>query len=453
MKVLRAGFSQKLDPTISKFVSSAKDDEALIEVDIKGSLAHAKMLHACGLIEKETLDEIIHGLGKVHEFYQNNGSVLEDELEDVHMNVETRLKEIIGGHADHLHTARSRNDQVALDLRLYVLSQANALIEAVSKLMQSIGNCAKKHDQVLIPGYTHMQRAQPVHLSHSLLAFYEMLARDISRLEETIKRAGVSPLGACALAGTSLPIDPKMTTKELGLDATFNNSIDAVLDRDFVMDIHYACTTIAVHLSQMAETLITWMTAEFNFVSLPDNLTTASSLMPQKKNPDGIELVRSKCGLALGELVSVVTILKGLPQGYNRDLQDTKPGVERITEVMLQAVAVMEITFANLKVNEESLAEAVADSGLYATDLLEMLVKKGVPFRQAHSMVSELAKGAGAKGKALDQYSLEEYQSVCPQIDENVYKCFVAKDSVAAKCSPGSTGTKKVAEALAKALA
>lgn len=448
MKVLRAGFKQKLEPAITKFVSSAKDDEALIEVDIKGSAVHAKMLNACGLIDDTTLDKIIHGLEEVLEFYKSNGFQLDEELEDVHMNVESKLKEIIGEYADHLHTARSRNDQVALDLRLSVVETAKKLKEKLKHLQDAIAHSARSNKEAIIPGYTHMQRAQPVHFSHSLLAFYEMLERDQARLDEVIDRAGTSPLGACALAGTSLPINVSMTTKELGFEKSFKNSIDAVLDRDFVMDIHYAMTVISVHCSQMAETLITWMTAEFNFIKLPDNLTTASSLMPQKKNPDGIELVRSKCGIALGELVSVVTILKGLPQGYNRDLQDTKPGVARVAEMMYTALDVMALSFQHLEVNQEALAEAVSDPGLYATDLLEMLVKKGIPFRQAHSMVSELAKGAGAEDTPLNKYSLEQFQAVCDKFDDNVYKCFVAKDSVAAKSSSGSTGTRVVEKAL-----
>ncbi len=448
MKVLRAGFKQKLDPTITKFVSSAKDDEALIEVDIKGSAAHAGMLNACGLIDDETLEKIIHGLDQVLEFYKSNGFKLEEELEDVHMNVEAKLKEIIGDFADHLHTARSRNDQVALDLRLSVVLEAEKLKQKVERLKSAIALSAKANKDAILPGYTHMQRAQPVHFSHSLLAFYEMLERDRARLDEVIERASVSPLGACALAGTSLPIDISLTTRELGFKSSFKNSIDAVLDRDFVMDIHYAMTVISVHLSQMAETLITWMTAEFNFIKLPDNLTTASSLMPQKKNPDGIELVRSKCGIALGELVSVVTILKGLPQGYNRDLQDTKPGVARISELIQTALEVMALSFEHLEVNKSSLDEAVSDPGLFATDLLEMLVKKGVPFRQAHSMVSELAKGSDAENTPLNKYSLKQFQAICDKFDEDVYKCFVAKDSVAAKSSSGSTGTALVAAAL-----
>ena len=444
MKVLRAGFKQKLNPTVSKFVSSAKDDEALIDADIQGSLAHAKMLRSCGLIDDTTLENLIHGLKQVQKFYQDNGYKLDEELEDVHMNVEEKLKEFIGSHSDYLHTARSRNDQVALDLRLFVLQQAKVLNEVIDELKKQIVYCAEKNKDAVMTGYTHLQRAQPILLSHSMLAFYEMLKRDQDRLDDVLKRTMVSPLGGGALAGTSLPIDVNFTQKELGFNQVFANSLDAISDRDFVMDILYACTTIGVHLSQMAESLIIWMTKEFNFVKLPDSLTTASSLMPQKKNPDALELVRSKCGMTIGELVNVVTILKGLPQGYNRDLQDTKPGIRRVTETIKQAIEVMTLTFENLEVNEASLKEAVSDSNLYATDLLEVLVKKGVPFRQAHGMVSGLAK----QTDNLSGYKLEEFQKVCDLFDESVYDCFEAEKSVTDKVSGGSTGIAQVHKAL-----
>lgn len=281
-----------------------------------------------------------------------------------------------------------------------------------------------------------MQRAQPILFSHALLAFHAMLVRDQMRLKETMERSKVSPLGAAALAGTSLPIDVNMTASELGFDKTFSNSLDAISDRDFVLDILYACTTISVHLSQMAETLIIWMTKEFSFINLPDSLTTASSLMPQKKNPDALELVRSKCGLTIGELVNVVTILKGLPQGYNRDLQDTKGGVANVCGVIKEALQVMVLTYENLELNNSNLEEAVSDASLYATDLLEVLVQNGVPFRKAHNIVSTLAK----ESIDLKQEPLETFQKLDNSLDKSIYDCFIPKNSIEKKVSKGSTG-------------
>lgn len=431
MKVLRKGFKQPLNPVVSKFISSARDDQALIDCDIAGSIAHTKMLHSCGLISDQITHHLIHGLKQVKQYYQENNYELDEQFEDVHMNVEVKLKEFIGSDADYLHTARSRNDQVALDMRLFVSREAKKLKTALESLKESILEKASSSKNLAMPGYTHLQKAQPLAVPLVLDSFCEMFSRDQMRLDDVIKRTETSPLGAAALAGTSLPIDVNHTASELQFPAVYSNSLDAISDRDFVMDFLYACTTIGVHLSQVAETLILWFTKEFDFISLPDNLTTASSIMPQKKNPDGIELIRSKAGAPIGELVNVVTILKGLPQGYNRDLQDTKPGIIHVSKTMNQAIEVMAITFEHLQFNETKLEDSVSDAGLYATDLLEYLVKKGVPNRQAHEIVSTLAKTYSN----IDKIPLDEFKKHSESFEQDLYSCFDSKTSIASKIS------------------
>ncbi len=320
MQVLRKAFNQQLDDLVGQFVNSVEADSALVEFDIAGSIAHARMLAVAGLLTEAQRDNIITGLQSVLSETRSGEFTLNPLHEDVHMNVEKRLEQLIGEDALRLHTARSRNDQVALDIRLYVLAQIRSLKEGLEKLQTSLLMCAQQNLHVVMPGYTHMQRAQPVLFAHAMHAFVQMLERDLGRFEDAGKRTSVSPLGAGAQAGTSLPIDPSMTAAYLGLSAVFANSIDAVSDRDFVAEFLFACSLAAIHLSQLAETLVIWGSSEFAFIKFADCVTTGSSLMPQKKNPDPVELVRGKAGTIFGELINVLTTLKGLPLGYNRDL-------------------------------------------------------------------------------------------------------------------------------------
>lgn len=447
MKVLRKGFTQQLDPLVTRFVSSAKDDEALVGFDIQGSLAHAAMLNACGLIDGDIYEAIKSGLEQVEDEFAS-GRELSEELEDVHMNVEERLKEIAFTAGSHLHTARSRNDQVATDMRLLVVDNCKKISSQIAAAQKALVAAAEKHRDAVMPGYTHLQRAQPLLFAHAMLAFFQMLERDRTRFDNARKLSSVSPLGAGALVGTSLPIDPEMSAKTLGFPSVFANSLDAVSDRDFVLDFLYAASTCSIHLSQMAETLILWMTAEFGFIRLPDSLTTASSLMPQKKNPDPLELVRSKSGTIVGELMNVFMILKGLPQGYNRDLQDTKPPITRAFETISGALSVITLVFDNLEVNSAATTAAALDRSLYATDLVEYLVGKGVPFRQAHEIVSVLVKG---EGKPIAELNLDDFKKAAPQFEADVLSKFSPHTSIEAKISPGSTGSRAVCEALEKA--
>jgi|AGTN01.2.fsa_nt_gi argininosuccinate lyase len=449
MKALRKGFQQTLDPKVTSFVSSSKEDHALIEVDIKGSLAHAKMLNQCGLIDEETYKQITVGLAAIMQEFVGSENCLQECYEDVHMNVEERLRELIGEKANYLHTARSRNDQVALDLRLFIVEKTEQILELLDNLQVAIASSANKNSKAVMPGYTHLQRAQPILFAHALMAFHQMIVRDAERFSQNLPRAAVSPLGAGALVGTSLPIDPKSCAELLGLPNVFANSIDAVSDRDFILDFAYAATATGIHLSQIAETLIIWATSEFNFIKLPDSLTTASSLMPQKKNPDVLELVRAKSGTLLGNLVSVFTILKGLPQGYNRDLQETKLNAITTASVIEEALSVMVLVFEGLSIKDESMVEAASDPSLFATDIVEYLVSKGMPFRQAHGVVSVIAKQTE---KPMDLFTLSELKAFCELFDEDYFSCFDPMQSANAKCSEGGTGKAQVEKAVSSAL-
>jgi argininosuccinate lyase len=440
MQVLRKAFNQQLDPQVSEFVNSVDADESLIAVDISGSIAHAAMLTSVGLVTAAQGANIISGLEKIMTEVEEGTFVLNPAFEDVHMNVEKRLEALIGEDALRLHTARSRNDQVALDMRMFVLGQITAVKSLIKFLQTALNTCAKNNEEAVMPGYTHLQRAQPVLFAHAMHAFVAMLERDYGRFDDAVRRTAVSPLGAGAQAGTALPIDPHFTANQLGFPSVFTNSIDAVSDRDFIAEFIFAASLTSVHLSQLAETLIIWASQEFAFISLSDNVTTASSLMPQKKNPDPIELVRGKTGAVFGELISILTTLKGLPLGYNRDLQETKPPAIKVAKDLCSALSVMAVVLTNLTVNQTKMQEAAGDPDMITTDLVEYLVLKGVPFRQAHEQISALANYGKQSGQKLNKLTLEQLKEYGQQFEVDVFDLFNPQVSVAAKCSPGSTG-------------
>jgi argininosuccinate lyase len=450
MQVLRKAFNQQLDEAITRFVGSIDADQALIEVDITGSIAHAKMLEQVGILTTEQSNKIVGGLNQILAAARAGEFLLNPAFEDVHMNVEKKLEQLIGEDALRLHTARSRNDQVALDIRLFVIKQIESVKILIKHLQSSLAQCALKNINVVMPGYTHLQRAQPVLFAHSMHAFLEMLERDYSRFEDAHKRTAVSPLGAGAQAGTSLPISPLKSATNLGLPAVFGNSIDAVSDRDFVAEFLFASSMTAVHLSQLAETLVIWASKEFGFVEFSDCVTTASSLMPQKKNPDPVELVRGKTGTVFGELINVLTTLKGLPLGYNRDLQETKPPAIRVAKELCGALQVMAVAVNNMTVCAETTLNAASDPEMMSTDLVEYLVQKGVPFRQAHEKVSQLVALAKETDVLLSKLPLEEFQKLAPEFLEDVFALFDPTGSVAAKSSQGSTGPELVKTALSE---
>jgi argininosuccinate lyase len=454
MQVLRKAFTQQLDQSVTAFVNSVDADSALIACDIQGSIAHATMLAKQGLLTEAQGQHIVAGLMQILGEYEEGKFILNPVFEDVHMNVEKRLEQIIGEDALRLHTARSRNDQVALDLRLFVLAQIARHNVQIDLLKTALAKCALANIDAVMPGYTHLQRAQPVHFAHALHAFMEMLERDAGRFDDLVKRTAVSPLGAGAQAGSGLAIDPKLSADLLGLPACFANSIDAVCDRDFVAEYLFAATMCSVHLSQMAESFIIWATREFGFVTFSDAVTTASSLMPQKKNPDPVEIVRGKAGGILGELVNVLATLKGLPLGYNRDLQETKPPAIKVSKELGGSLAVMAVVVDSMTVNAEVTHKAASDPDMITTDLVEYLVNKGVPFRQAHEEVSALVGFARETNIPLSNLPLADFQKFSSQFESDCLALFDPQVSVLAKTSPGSTGTALVkAQAIARSKA
>jgi argininosuccinate lyase len=450
MKVLRKGFSRSLNSEVSDFVNCIDDDAELIADDITGSIAHAKMLESVGLLTQEQASRIYAGLEQIYDEWTAGCFTLSAAFEDVHMNIEMRLQELIGADALRLHTARSRNDQVALDLRLYVRRTIGDISEAIANLQAKFVNLAQTHRDVVLPGYTHLQRAQPVLLAHVALSFIAMLDRDKDRLTDTYKRTNISPLGAAALSGTGLPIQPERTAETLGFAEHFANSIDAVTDRDFVVEYLAACSLLSVHISQIAETLILWATTEFGFVTFEDEVTTASSLMPNKKNPDPLELARAKSGAICGDLMNVLIILKSLPVGYNRDLQDVKAPLIRTTKVVRSTLNIMASVLSSTRLNRGAMYSAASDPFLIATDIVEYLVLKNVALRSAHEQVSELIAYCREANKAPNELSLFELKRFAPQIDEDIYNLFDPWSSANNKKSPGGTAAIRVQEAMQK---
>lgn len=448
MRILRRAFDQPLDRLVSRFVASAAEDAVLVEHDIAGSLAHVEMLAAQRIVPARKTRRIAKGLRQILSAYQAGRWRLDPDNEDVHMNVERELERLIGEDAACLHTGRSRNDQVALDLRLHVLTQTRRLSGGVAQLQSAILDAASRHADAIMPGYTHLQRAQPVPFAHVLHAFVEALSRDADRLTDASKRAAFSPLGAAALAGSSLPLDPIRSAGAAGLRDVFRNSLDAVSDRDFVAEFLFCASLLSVHLSQMAECVILWTTREFGFVRLPDRLTTGSSLMPQKKNPDAVELVRGKCGAVLGDLVNVMVTLKALPSGYNRDLQETKPAVQRVSRTLLAGLEVMALAFREMEADRTRMLLAATDDELMATDLAEYLVRRGVAFRRAHTAVSALLRYARSRGKSISTLSLGELRRFSPRFEKEAFHLLNPETSVRSKVTPGGTGPVHVARAL-----
>ena len=451
MEVLRKAFKQPLDPLITNFVSSIEDDKALIQADLHGSMAHVEMLIHCGLISCIQGEEIKTGLTHLLEKASADQIELKSEYEDVHMNMEKQLGDFIGENALRLHTARSRNDQVAVDMRIFIMQNIDQLTKLLIELQNALLAVADRSTKMVMPGYTHLQRAQPLVFAHVMLAFFEMFKRDLLRFADAKKRTTVSPLGAGALSGSRLPINPQFTAEQLGFAEYFANSLDAVSDRDFIGEFLFVACLIFSHLSQLAETLLIWSSKEFDFISFPDSITTSSSLMPQKKNADPIELIRAKSGIALGELVNFLTVIKGLPIGYNRDLQETKPPAIKVASVLSLSLPVMTIAISQMQLNSEIMLKAASDPELMATDLVEYLVLRGMPFREAHESVAKLVQYAREKNIVLSKLDLSIYRKFAPLFRDDLFDCFNPEKSLAEKNSPGSTGFAAVEKALSQA--
>ena len=449
-QIIRERFSKPADEFAAKFVASVDADANLVAQDVRGSVAHARMLARQGILTEKDAAEIVRGLEQVLQEWSEGRFRLDVANEDVHMNVEKRLIEIVGTVGARLHSARSRNDQVTLDLRLWMRDAAKELADAIGGLQKALVRQAKAHAETLFPGITHLQHAQPVPFGHVLLSYHDRLERDAGRLGDALKRAAVSPLGACALAGTSLPIDPKATAKELGLDGTFTNSIDAVSDRDYAVEFVSACALLMAHLSQMAEDFILWSTPEFGFVELPDELCTSSSIMPQKKNPDMIELVRGKAAGVVGNLVNLLGTLKALPLGYNRDLQETKPPVFEAAQTARLSLRAMTLAAEGMTVRSERMAQQASDPQMLATDLAEYLAVRGVPFREAHGIVARLMKHCAGKGVSVAAMTLAELRGYSETFQADVSRILSARASADLKTSPGGASPGQVAQRAAR---
>ncbi len=441
-------FQEAISEIAHRFSSSIAVDGKLWREDIRGSIAHARMLGVCGIITRDEARVIIAGLEDVAGEVESGAFQFDDSMEDVHLAIEKRLTEKIGAVGGKLHTGRSRNDQVAVDERLYLKQAIPDLSEKVSSLISELLEKAEAYIDAIMPGYTHMQRAQPVLLSHHLLAYVEMFARDRERLAGVLSRVDRSPLGAAAFAGTSYPIDRAMTARELGFTGILNNSIDAVSDRDYLIELAATCSIIMMHLSRMSEELVIWSTREFGFVTMSDAVTTGSSIMPQKKNPDMAELIRGKVGRVYGALINVLTTMKGLPLAYNRDMQEDKQPMFDAIETTGDSLEMMAFVVRETSFNAERM-ESAASGELMATEIADYLVRsKGVPFREAHHISGRIVSYAEEQRKDLDQLSLEEFQSFSPNFDRDIIEYLDPRRSLHEKKSAGSTNPELVRDAI-----
>ena len=450
MNPMRDRFKKEVDKSVEKYTASVSVDKRLYKQDIAGSIAHARMLAKQGIISDKDAELITMALTSIREEIEGGSLALRDDLEDIHMNIEARLIEKVGDVGLKLHTARSRNDQVALDLRLFAKEAVSSTIEKLAGLQKALLDVAEANRREMMPGYTHLQRAQPVLFAHHMLAYFEMLQRDVSRFRDCLGRADVLPLGSGALAGVPYPVDRDFLAGELGFSRVSENSMDAVSDRDFVIEYQAAAAMTMMHLSRLAEEIVLWSSTEFGFVELDDAYATGSSIMPQKKNPDVAELARGKTGRVYGNLMAILTIMKALPLSYNRDMQEDKEGFFDTVDTLLSTLEVFTGMVATLKVKGEKTRRAAEEGYILATDLADYLVGKGVPFREAHSIVGGLVRYAVEKGKTFKDLSLSEYKSFSPLFEEDVYSVTVAS-SIAARNVPGGTAPGQVAQQLARA--
>ncbi|MBL9136730.1 MAG: argininosuccinate lyase [Verrucomicrobiales bacterium] len=460
--VSRSGrFASGPSHDVAAFSESISFDWRLWRQDIRGSMAHARMLARIGILTAKERDEILHGLESIASDIERGSFDWKSELEDVHMNIEAELTRRAPAGAK-LHTARSRNDQVALDMRLWVRDEISAVDEELRDLQRSLVELGAREPEVLIPGYTHLQRGQPVAFAHHLLAYVEMLERDRQRFRDAARRANVCPLGSGALAGSTLPLDREGVARELGFvdergrPQVTQNSMDGVSDRDFVVEFSAAAALTAVHLSRLAEDVVLWATAEFGFIRIADAYTTGSSLMPQKKNPDVAELTRGKSGRVLGNLMSLLVLLKGLPMTYNRDLQEDKERLFDTSDTVRSCLRLMAAMLRHTTIVPSTCARAAADPALLATDLADYLVRKGVPFRLAHHAVGAVVALAELSGRPLNQLSLEEMRSASDRFEKDVAEVFDLKAAMQRRNligAPGSTEVRRQLRRWEKALA
>lgn len=443
-------FKGKTSRLVEDFTESISFDKRLWRYDIKGSIAHVRMLAREGIINRDESKKIINGLREIEKEIEDGRFVFKPELEDIHMNIEAALIEKIGNAGSKLHTARSRNDQIALDLRLYLRDEINGILSLIKKLQRVIITLAERNIDVIMPGYTHLQRAQPVLFSHHLLAHTEALNRDIERFEDCLKRLNLSPLGASAMAGTTFPIDRASVAKELRFSGVTENSIDSVSDRDFAIEFCGVASILMMHLSRLSEEIVLWSSSEFDFIEIPDAFTTGSSIMPQKKNPDVAELVRGKTGRVYGNLITLLTVMKGLPLSYNRDMQEDKEAIFDTVDTVKNSLKVYAEMLKGIKIKERNMYNAAIGGFTTATDLADYLVKKGMPFREAHTIVGRAVKYCLDKGKMLSEMSIKELRAFSGLIDSDVFSCLSVERAVNERLSYGGTAKRNVLRRIKK---
>ncbi len=414
-------FSKETDKLVDDFNSSIRFDCRMYEQDIKGSIAHATMLGKCGIIPLEDSQAIVKELNTILLDIQLGNVEFTVDAEDIHMNIEKILIDRIGDTGKKLHTGRSRNDQVALDLRLYLRDETKVIIAELKTLLLTILELSEQHLNTVMPGYTHLQKAQPITLAHYLMAYYEMFKRDYDRLHDCYKRINIMPLGSGALAGTTYPLDREMVAKLLDFDGVTQNSLDGVSDRDFALELCFDLSAIMMHLSRISEEMILWNTNEFGFIELDDAYSTGSSIMPQKKNPDVAELTRGKTGRVYGDLMSLLTMMKGLPLAYNKDMQEDKEQIFDAVDTVKQVLPVFTHMLETTTFHKETMRKGAAQGFTNATDLADYLVKRGIPFRSAHEIVGKMVAKALCENKALDDFTLEEMKEFSPQIQEDIF--------------------------------
>ena len=444
-------FSEQTAPIVETFTASINVDRRLYAYDIQGSIAHCKTLAKASILSEAEARQLIQGLEQIKSEIDQGEFEYRDDLEDIHTHIETRLAEIAGKTAQKLHTARSRNDQVALDVRLYLRDAVVQLDELLRELQNVLLNLAKAHIKTVLPGYTHLQRAQPILLAHHLMAYTEMFSRDAERLQDALTRINVMPLGSAALAGTSHPIDRNYTAGLLGFETVSANSVDSVSDRDFIIEFLSAASICVMHLSRLSEELIIWSSAEFGFLELPDAFATGSSIMPQKKNPDVAELIRGKSGRVFGDLMAMLTLMKSLPLSYNRDMQEDKALLFDADDILTACLQIYIQLLPNIKFNTANMQKAAGQGYLNATDLADYLVAKGMPFREAHHCVGQIVSYALKNKKEIQELSLKQLRQYAPQIEEDIFDYLKTQQMIDRRTSIGGTATEVVKAAIGNA--
>lgn len=437
-------FSKDTDKLVEDFHSSISFDQKLYQWDIKGSIAHARMLGNVGVITKDEAEQIIDGLTEILIEIEAGKVVFDPSSEDIHMNIEVLLTNKIGAVGKKLHTGRSRNDQVAVDTRMYLRAEIETIHHLLLELITTLINLAEMHKETIMPGYTHLQRAQPVSFAHHLLAYVEMFKRDCTRLEDTRIRMNVLPLGSGALAGTTFPLDRQQVAKELDFDSVCLNSMDGVSDRDFILEFMADASISLMHLSRLCEEIILWSSQEFHFIDLDDAYSTGSSIMPQKKNPDVAELMRGKTGRVYGNLMAMLTVMKGIPLAYNKDMQEDKEGLFDTVETWQKCLLVMTPMLKTVTVRQEAMLQAARGGFTNATDLADYLVRKNIPFRDAHSIVGRLVAYCLDEGKNLDNLTLIEFKTFSPLIENDIYQAIAVETCMANRNTIGGPSIAQV---------